>query len=455
MSRVPFAALVAASMLMLQGCPPGNPAPAAKTPILSGVFKPGQGWTNVGIDPAGTFEVLPSPSVILFFRAPYPSSFQISVNGTTLEQTSDINRQQTLESQNLGYWYLYSGSMANPDFSGGGDPNWWVIVAPAPSLRITAGFSISVVDLSNNPSFTGMNAVSSPMTVAISVGIPDWIALANNSNHDNAAALLESRRATGCNQYELFRGTSIINVGDVRAPTGCTSEVAIFSMGHAMILDAPQNSWTGNLRDLVTEDLSLPPWQVPVNTWLLNSSQPDVTDIAMANSLYDSSRAGISFTEIPHSVVANTTLLMMLGDLSHACDDTPLNALKASQFFVAGQINVYYVTFAPATFDGLTCAQTPRNVTYIGTNAVSTVLAHELGHSLSLEHTNNKQGFTASNLMWGGGTQEGGLTGGQGFRANVNKTSSINMNLVRHGWLRDCPDSTTSDTCPDLTIDVH
>lgn len=455
MLKNPSMFLVCAILLNVSGCPPGNPAPPAKTPILSGVFKPGPGWTNVGIDPAGTFEVLPSPSVILFFRAPFPSSFQITVNGTVLEQTSDLNRQQTLEAQDLGYWYLYSGSMANPDFSSSGDPNWWVIVAPAPSLRITSGFNISVVDVSNNPSFTGTNATSLPMAVSISLGIPDWIALANNASHDNAFVLLDSRRPSGCSQYEVFRGASIINVDDVRAPNGCTSEVVVFSKGQAMILDAPQNTWTNSLRDLVTEDLSLPSWSVPVNTWLLNNAQPDALDILSANSIYDSSRAGISFTEIPHNVAGNTTLLTLLGDLSHGCDDSPLNALKASPFFVAGQINVYYVTFAPPTFDGLTCAQTPRNVIYIGTNEISTTLAHELGHSLSLGHTNGMQGFTQSNLMWGGGTQDGGLTGGQGFRANVNKTSSINMNLVRHGWLRDCPDTTTSDTCPDLTFDAH
>src|SRR5438309_2248587 len=159
MLRNPSILLVWAILLQLSGCPSGSSAPAAKTPILSGVFKPGQGWTNVGIDSAGTFEVLPSPSVILFFKAPFPSSFQIKVNGTLLEQTSDLNRQQALEAQNLGYWYLYSGSMANPDFSSSGDPNWWVIVAPAPSLRTTSALSISVVDVSNNPSFTGTNAV--------------------------------------------------------------------------------------------------------------------------------------------------------------------------------------------------------------------------------------------------------------------------------------------------------
>jgi hypothetical protein len=456
MPRNPLMILVWAVLLLtLTGCPPGNTDPAAKTPILSGVFKPGQGWTNVGIDPAGTFEVLPSVSVILFFRAPFPSSFQISVNGTLLEETSDLTRQQALEAQNLGYWYLYSGSMANPDFSSPGDPNWWVIVAPAPSLRITSGFNISVVDVSNNPTFTGTNAVSLPMPVAISLGIPDWIALANNASHDNAYVLLDSRRDSGCSQYEVFRGTSIVNVGSVLAPSGCTSEVVVFSQGQAMILDSPQNTWTNNLRDLVTEDLSHPSWQVPVNTWLLNNSQPDVLDISSANSIYDSSRAGISFTEIPHNVAGNTSLITMLGDLSHFCDNSPLMALESSQFFVAGQINVYYVTFSPSTFDGLTCAQTPRNVIAIGTNEVSTTLAHELGHSLSLSHTNGVQGFTTSNLMWGGGMQDGGLTGGQGFRANVNKTSSINMNQVRHGWLRDCPDGTTSDTCPALTFDAH
>ena len=127
-----------------------------------------------------------------------------------------------------------------------------------------------------------------------------------------------------------------------------------------------------------------------------------------------------------------------------------MNGLTSSTFFTAGRLNVYYVNGA---FTGLMCTANP-NVIVIGTTANNQTLAHEFGHSFSLNHTNTAAGFPSDNVMIGGGSNRTHFSVGQAFRMNVNAGSALNTNGVRVGITRNCPDGTTSTTCPALSLDA-
>ena len=51
-----------------------------------------------------------------------------------------------------------------------------------------------------------------------------------------------------------------------------------------------------------------------------------------------------------------------------------------------------------------------------------------------------------------GGTGRNSITKGQGFRCNINASSTMNTNGTRAGLTRNCPDATTSATCPSLAL---
>ncbi len=86
------------------------------------------------------------------------------------------------------------------------------------------------------------------------------------------------------------------------------------------------------------------------------------------------------------------------------------------------------------------------------TAATPETLAHEIGHTLDLDH----YGSTANdNVMWKAGTQGRNIyTIGQVFRMNLNTNSGLNALNVRSGPTRNCAHGDVNDTCPDITLDA-
>lgn len=435
--------------LSLAGCGGGCPsAPPARTPVLEAVFKPGPTLTNVGINSTGEFEVLPSPSVIVWFRAPYPTGLEVEINGTIVEQTSSLPRQQALEAQDQGYWFHDAGS---PDLNVSGDPRWKIVVVAAPSLRVSQGFTINLTNTSSNSS----TPRSSPLVVRTALGIPDWVALQNNTGNDDAVVLLDGQRTWYCADDEVWRGKRIIDVGDVRARGSCNEEVVVFSQDDAMQLVARNVVWTDSLRDFVAADLTPDLWQAPVTVWLLgpNLQARAQSDINRANGVYNTSRCGIGFNANFQNADNNNARALIGTNDANMCGAAWITALTGSAFFTAGQINVYYTNVALPTARGLTCTNN-RNIIVISTTADNESLAHEIGHSFTLGHSNGVSGIPTSNIMVTGGGGRTEFTEGQCFRMNLNPGSTINSNLVRTGWLRNCPDGTTDSLCPALSLDV-
>jgi hypothetical protein len=282
---------------------------------------------------------------------------------------------------------------------------------------------------------------------------PDVVTLANESGSDVPVVLVDGQRWL-CADDEVRRGTAV-GIGNLVPSSTCMSEVAVFAQDNAMNLVTPVTSWTTSGGDAlsITQAARL---QVPLTVWTLSGLPADATVHATrADQIYNLMQAGLKFSPPDIRDYHSQTRI------TEASCET-LATLKAAFAPVEKRINVYYVPTvkAPVTsgstttiieVDGRWCDADP-NIVLIGSFQPET-LAHELGHALSLAHIGGT-GLPATNLMNGAAVPRDSLTTGQSFRVNVNDNSSVNVNGVRSGPIRKCPDSQTDNRCPSLTLDV-
>jgi hypothetical protein len=278
--------------------------------------------------------------------------------------------------------------------------------------------------------------------------LKDRIVLTNNASGDAAAVLVDARRSTGCVLEEEHRGAGIIGMGSVLSNGGCRSEVAVFSDDDAMKLVPGVAAWTDPLGDTLTVNLTPDRLMAPVHIWLARPGAllTAFGDINNANLLYNTNNSGIGYTPVFHSVSGNPLAVATIGG---GCASAP--GVIGSAFFVPGQLNVYYVNGA---FTGVNC-NINRNVQYIGTTANNQSLAHEFGHSMSLDHTNGNPLFPITNVMIGGGAARTHFADGQSFRMNAHCSSTLNSNGVRSGPVRRCSDTISGNISCSIFTDMH
>lgn len=286
--------------------------------------------------------------------------------------------------------------------------------------------------------------------------LTDRIDINNNASNDVAVELVDARRASGCVNDEVRRGGDIIGMGSVLSNGTCRSEVAVFSDDDAMQLLENVQAWTDPLGDTLPVDMTPDRLMAPVTVWVARASAQATAqaDIDNANLLYNSNNVGIGFNVTFQDVTANQNALNTIGV---GCANVV--AVVNSAFFNANRLNVYYVNGA---FTGVNC-NFSRNVQYVGTTANNQTLAHEFGHSMSLDHTNGNAAFPTTNVMVGGGSGRTHFSEGQAFRLNAQCSSTINANAVRNGPVRNCADTIAgnvacpnADThCPALALDVQ
>ena len=283
----------------------------------------------------------------------------------------------------------------------------------------------------------------------------DRIDLDNNTSDDRTVILLDARNGAGtCEDDEIWRGVDDINVASVLSNGACNSEVAVFSDDNAMKFITPVNIWTDPMVDRLRVVLA-PILEAPVSVWLATGGTLARAqgDIANANLLYNANNVGISFNATFQDLSSRADAVTLIGT---GCTNAGL--IQPSAFFTPNRLNVYYVNSA---FTGVNCTGANPNIQFVGTTANNQTLAHEFGHSFSLVpiaggHTNGLAGFDTTNIMQGGGAGRTHFSEGQAFRMNLNNTSTINVNGVRTGPVRnpDCAPLTTSNICPRLALNA-
>jgi hypothetical protein len=257
--------------------------------------------------------------------------------------------------------------------------------------------------------------------------------------------------------------------------------VVVYGKSNALaVVQQVRPPWTNPVGDIVPVALGNP-LEVPVTVWILydpdDQAEEDVRgEIPLATTaFFDGAECGIRFPEpwVIHKIGRDIFFPPSPPEEDFVILD-PANAVTRLQqdapFYTAGTLNVYIIQDAAGdaavtvhATNAIAC--TPANVpgcdVYGDMILISydtektTTLAHEIGHTLSLEHVTDSPDFDSNNLMWAGNNVISRLnvTKGQCYRTHVDHSSYLNTDGVRTGpTLSDCPRDGGSSIakCPDL-----
>lgn len=307
---------------------------------------------------------------------------------------------------------------------------------------------------------------------------------------DEVIVMMDARTGSGCQDgsagmasEQLFASAGETTHPNLLSPAaGCNSEIAIFSKNHAMKWETAV-PWTDNPGDVHTVTLD-PLIKAEVHIWVMDDATAAVaeTHFNEARDLFRENRVGVLFEpkirKLPDATAAQT---VRNGVDPGSWDCLALDPIKAtSAFYTANALNIYYVDMPVG---GKNCAikQTPSictysatayppgdaNITFLGTVASLTTLAHELGHAYGLRpakckgHTEGIPGFGSDNLMCTGTSciNRSKLTLGQVFRMNTyadegwGGTMLIPNNLPSRVPRLCKPDAPHSAACPALNLE--
>lgn len=304
---------------------------------------------------------------------------------------------------------------------------------------------------------------------------------------DDVAVMLDGRTQGECSDGTppapewTFRSTGDTSLPNLLAPTSsCNSEIAIFSKKHAMKWETGV-AWTNSPGDVHTVSLD-PLIDVPVHVWVANQT-PGVAALASAHMdraihLYQDNMVGVRFVPTVSVLPANAEATVNAGigiDTSGDLVCQVLTPIQTSAFYTSGALNVYYVNEG---FTGRNCAilQTPHscpgsafaagdaNISFIGTTANDTTLAHELGHAFGLRpaicggHADSSSDvFGHDNLMWTGSSDpRSTFSLGQVFRMNTHTDQWGGTMLIQNGQRpgpgRRCAPDESTNVCPRLDV---
>jgi hypothetical protein len=308
------------------------------------------------------------------------------------------------------------------------------------------------------------------------LGPCDRIVQSGNPDADASVLQVDGRRSTSagvCLDDLIRRSAGSTGVGNLRPPGGCRSEVSIYSTQNAMAMEEEVDVWTEACGDELKVALE-PILDAPATFFLAvpdpmaklqwegqTVDQVAKEDLDHANQLFDLNKAGLSFTaefrkldvleigklatQLP--AVIFEVLKTTWDPVGFACNVT--GGLEALGYYIPGRLNVYYLA-VPGT--GMYCPDDP-NIVFMALDKKPATLAHEFGHSQTLQHTTGMEGFASDNIMWGGPDVRDHFALGQVFRMNVEKASTINVNQVRQGPTRTCALENDPTACPPLERD--
>lgn len=324
----------------------------------------------------------------------------------------------------------------------------------------------------------------------------------NTATPPTEAVLLTPGRRTsgpsGCNSYEdsasVFNANGVLSVDvgylfkdeDTTDPTvmPCHSEVVVYSNDRALAVAQPVTPpWSNSNADKVQVEL-VPQLTVPITVWILydpdNEAEVDAKDeVDLATTAFsEQAMCGILFSEPTiHKVDLKTMSLpperteddFLVLDPGDAVQRMKLD--MNPPLYTAGSLNLYVIkdpvgdagvtvhATGPSACQGLAsdgpyCDPFGDMILLAYDRARDTTLAHEVGHTLSLEHTDGV--LDDSNLMRGVSSGDK-LTKGQCYRANVDYSSYVNTDGIRPAGsptIRECPrNGSPSMVCPDLRFD--
>lgn len=288
----------------------------------------------------------------------------------------------------------------------------------------------------------------------------DKIKLLDNAGNDISFIVSDGRRSgtATCIDDQLANSAATASVGgNMLVKNTCHDDIVVFSLDDAMGLNEAPN-WTNTNGE--TRNVTLgTPYVMTLNIYIMNgifntTRTRAQNDVARANQLYNSSRCGIQFEANYINATADPEAAGLLNEDCGSSD-----AFRTNIGFTNNTLNIYYNGDPGAR--GWECGGPPTNIILVASYATNETLAHEIGHALTLNHTNalNNDGipgndFPATNVMFGGGINRDSFTEGQCFRCNILANSSLNAYGVRTGPTRTCNDAARTGECLPHELDM-
>ncbi len=292
--------------------------------------------------------------------------------------------------------------------------------------------------------------------IALSAAVVPAVGCADRLNISNTAGaevgvLVDGHDGGGeVNDRGFLTSAATLEVSNLSA--GVSNEVIGFTSQRPPRYVA--TPWTNAGSEVFALDFK-PRIQVPVTVWIVKGPfaaqrQHAIEACIRTSAIWAAERVGVDFStfqviDATADPQAAAHFAFPNGDVG----DSVWKPLRDDIGFTAGRLNIYWVE----TVNGADTSGWSNFGAQIamGANTFDELLSHEIGHALSLTHTDGTAGFDDTNVMWSGSIQRQFLTEGQLFRAHLNPSSIINaIYAARPGEMtRACPFSTTATPqCP-------
>jgi len=213
-------------------------------------------------------------------------------------------------------------------------------------------------------------------------------------------------------------------------------------------------NWTGAKENF---DLAFQPRiQIPVTVWIVKGPFAAQRDHAIdacirTSQIWRDERMGIDFNPFQiKDATADPQAPLHYAFPNGDVGDVVWAPLRTDIGFDAGRLNIYWVdTVNGGTGNGWSNfgAQIA-----MGRNTGDELLSHEIGHALSLTHTDTDARFNDENIMWSASNVRQFITEGQLFRAHLDPSSVLNaLYAARPGETqRNCGYTADAPNCPSI-----
>ena len=266
--------------------------------------------------------------------------------------------------------------------------------------------------------------------VNVTLGCADVVVPTNTSTSELIGVLGAATDATGsivCRTDMVLQGTGrlLVQGNATLADAGgnpCRGTAFLLAQDRAPLYANASLSWTGALGDVYPPTMATAKLRVPIRIFigdaaLTSGEKADLTErirtihLAHAGLVLDDSYAGIELVNDetaggePQIVDASVAEDVLAGGCLNA------RAIRASAFYSAAQINVYYMKAIGGSYAGYSCdtSDAPEIILIDHDQSAPYTLTHEIGHSLGLMrpdwgHSQFYEGFY--HLVTGTGDQK-------------------------------------------------